>query len=148
MSVLTDDVKSKWLYGSTLPFAEPAWARGCPSPYYRDSHRRLRQAMRSWVEKVFPYPRVGTISSDEHDSYQGQNLIPNVQDWEKAASIPGWIYKKAADDGLLMPIAAGPKILADWKGKYPIIGSIPAEEWDGFHDLIVHDEIGRTGGIG
>ncbi|KAK2595891.1 hypothetical protein N8I77_013680 [Diaporthe amygdali] len=127
MSVLSEIVKSKWLYGSNLPFAEPAWARGCPSPYYRDSHRRLRQAMRFWVEK---------------------NLIPHVQDWEKTASIPDWIYKKAADDGLLMPIAAGPTIPTDWKGKYPIIGDIPAEEWDGFHDLIVHDEIGRTGGIG
>ncbi|KAI7781846.1 hypothetical protein LA080_014336 [Diaporthe eres] len=120
MSVLSDDVKSNWLYGSTLPFAEPAWARGCPSPYYRDSHRQLRQAMRSWVEK----------------------------DWEKAASIPDWIYKKAADDGLLMPIAAGPAIPLEWRGKYSIIGNVPPEEWDGFHDLILHDEIGRTGGIG
>ncbi|KAK7706621.1 hypothetical protein SLS64_007452 [Diaporthe eres] len=83
--------------------------------------------MRSWVEK---------------------NLIPNIQDWEKAASIPDWIYKKAADDGLLMPIAAGPAIPTEWRGKYPIIGDIPPEEWDGFHDLILHDEIGRTGGIG
>lgn len=77
-----------------------------------------------------------------------QNLVPNVQDWEKAASIPDWIYKKAADDGLLVPIAAGPTIHTEWRGKYPIIGSVPAEEWDGFHDLIVHDELGRTGGIG
>ncbi|KAG6357222.1 hypothetical protein INS49_015100 [Diaporthe citri] len=77
-----------------------------------------------------------------------RNLIPNIQDWEKAASIPDWIYKKAADDGLLMPIAAGPAIPTDWRGKYPIIGDVPPEEWDGFHDLIIHDEIGRNGGIG
>lgn len=47
-----------------------------------------------------------------------------------------------------MPIAAGPTIPIEWKDKYPIIGGVPAEKWDGFHDLIVHDEIGRTGGIG
>lgn len=47
-----------------------------------------------------------------------------------------------------MPIAAGPVIPSEWKGKYPIIGNVSADEWDGFHDLIVHDEIGRTGGIG
>lgn len=62
--------------------------------------------------------------------------------------MPDWIYEQAAKDGLLMPIAAGPSIPAEWGRKYPIIGDVPAEDWDGFHDLIVHDEIGRTGGIG
>lgn len=52
MSVLSDDVKEKWTFGSKLPYAEPAWAQGCPSPYYRDSHRKLRAAMRSWVDEV------------------------------------------------------------------------------------------------
>lgn len=80
--------------------------------------------------------------------YLLQNLVPNLQGWEEAASIPDSIYKQAARDGLLMPIAAGPVIPSEWKGKYPIIGNISADEWDGFHDLIVHDEIGRTGGIG
>lgn len=52
MSPLSDDVKAQWLYGSTLPYAEAPWARGSPSPYYSDSHRRLRHAMRAWVENV------------------------------------------------------------------------------------------------
>lgn len=52
MSIVSNDVKAKWLFGSTVPFAEPAWARCCPSPYYNDSHRRLRAAMRLWVEEV------------------------------------------------------------------------------------------------
>lgn len=52
MSVLSDDINAKWLFGSVLPYAEPAWARGYPSPYYNDSHRRLRAAMRSWVDEV------------------------------------------------------------------------------------------------
>lgn len=47
-----------------------------------------------------------------------------------------------------MPIAAGASIPPAWKEKYPIIGDIPANEWDGFHDFIVHSEIGRVGGIG
>lgn len=74
--------------------------------------------------------------------------MPNIQEWEKAVSIPDSIYQQAAHDGLLMPIAAGPSIPPVWKQKYPIIGDIPADEWDGFHDLIVHDEIGRVGSIG
>lgn len=47
-----------------------------------------------------------------------------------------------------MPSASGSKIKEEWKGKFPIIGNISPEEWDGFHDLILHDEFGRVGGIG
>lgn len=43
---------SKWVFGSTVPYAENTWARGFPSPYYNDSHRRLRTAMREWVDQV------------------------------------------------------------------------------------------------
>lgn len=59
MSVLSESVKEKWLYGSNLPYAEPAWARGGPSPYYRDSHRQLRRAIRAWVDKVSCSSRFG-----------------------------------------------------------------------------------------
>lgn len=47
-----DVVKERWLFGSPIPYAEPPWARGCPSPYFKDSHRRLRKAMREWVDTV------------------------------------------------------------------------------------------------
>lgn len=75
-------------------------------------------------------------------------LIPHVQDWEQTGSLPDSLYKQAADDGLLMPMAAGASIPSAWRGKYPIIGDIAASEWDGFHDFIMHDELGRVGGIG
>ncbi|KAH6688501.1 acyl-CoA dehydrogenase [Plectosphaerella plurivora] len=123
MSILSQETQSKWLYGSPLPFAEAPWARGCPSPYYKDSHRRLRHAMRTWVE---------------------ENLIPHAQDWEVSKDLPDGLYKKAADDGLLMPMASGARVHPEWKGKYPIIGGISPDEWDGFHDFIIHDEFGRT----
>lgn len=58
------------------------------------------------------------------------------------------MYREAAAAGLLMPTASGAKIKPEWRGKYPIIGGIDPEEWDGFHDLILHDEFGRVGGIG
>lgn len=28
------------------------------------------------------------------------------------------------------------------------MGDVSPEEWDGFHDFIIHDEFGRVGGIG
>lgn len=83
-------------------------------------------------------------------SYQplSQNLIPYAQEWEESSSLPASLYKKAAEDGILMPTASGAAIDPAWRGKYPIIGGIPPEEWDGFHDFILHDEFGRVGGIG
>lgn len=47
-----------------------------------------------------------------------------------------------------MPMAAGNSILEEWTRKYSVIGGVRPEEWDGFHDFILHDEITRVGGIG
>lgn len=77
-----------------------------------------------------------------------KHLIPHAEEWEEAASLPDALYQQAADDGLLMPMAAGSNIPVDWRGKFPIIGNINPEEWDGFHDFIIHDEFGRVGGVG
>ncbi|KEF51432.1 uncharacterized protein A1O9_12581 [Exophiala aquamarina CBS 119918] len=127
MAEISEEIRRDWVYGSTIPYAEASWARGLPSPFYNDSHRCLRQAMRDWVEK---------------------NVMPFAQDWDDAQSIPPEVYEAAARDGVLMPMAAGSRIPEEWCGKYPIIGGVKPEEWDGFHDLILHDEFGRAGGIG
>jgi alkylation response protein AidB-like acyl-CoA dehydrogenase len=47
-----------------------------------------------------------------------------------------------------MPTASGASIKPEWRGKYPIIGDVDPNEWDGFHDFILHDEFSRVGGIG
>ncbi|KAJ6194061.1 LOW QUALITY PROTEIN: acyl-CoA dehydrogenase [Bipolaris maydis] len=114
-------------FGSTIPYAEPPWAQGKPSPYYNDSHRQLRSAMRDWVEK---------------------ELMPVLEDCEASAQIPDAIYQKAAVAGVLMPAASDAWIPQEWRGKYPVIEGIAAHQWNGFHDFILHDEFGRVGGIG
>jgi hypothetical protein len=45
-----------------------------------------------------------------------------------------------------VPIAAGKSIPKEW-AHYPIIGGIKAEEWNGFHDFILWDELARAGAI-
>lgn len=45
-----------------------------------------------------------------------------------------------------MPIAFGKSIPAQWSS-YPIIGGVDAAAWDGFHDLILWDELLRSGGL-
>lgn len=69
-----------------------------------------------------------------------------AEEWEAAGQVPKEIYLKCAEDGLLMPIAAGRKIPKDWYS-YKIIGNIKPEEWDGFHDMVMWDELYRAGAI-
>ena len=51
-------------------------------------------------------------------------------------------YQKCADDGLLLPIGAGSSIPKELVS-FPIIAGIKAEEWNGFHDMILWDELYR-----
>lgn len=76
------------------------------------------------------------------------NIIPFAHEWEEATTIPHSAYEAAAKAGILMPMAAGSKIPEEWRGKFPIIGDVRPEEWDGFHDFVIHDEFTRVGGIG
>lgn len=62
--------------------------------------------------------------------------------------MPHSVYENAAKAGILMPMAAGNTISEEWAGKYPIIGKVRPEKWDGFHDFVLHDEMTRVGGIG
>ncbi|KAL1961161.1 hypothetical protein VTO42DRAFT_3106 [Malbranchea cinnamomea] len=112
-------------FGSSLPWAEPPWYSGRPSPYYNESHIRLRDAVRKWTE---------------------ENVVGKTEEWEAAGKIPDEVYKKCARDGLLLPIAFGRSIPREF-AHYPIIGGIKAEEWNGFHDFILWDELLRGGAI-
>ena len=37
-------------FGSSTPYAEPAWYSRDNSPYYKDSHRKLRAYVRNFVD--------------------------------------------------------------------------------------------------
>jgi hypothetical protein len=54
--------------------------------------------------------------------------------------VPDDIYQKCARDGLIVPISGGNRIPKEW-ANYPIAAGIKAEEWDGFHDFILWDEL-------
>lgn len=61
-------------------------------------------------------------------------------------SLHGQKYLKCAADGLLVPISFGRAIPAEY-ADYAIIGGIKAEDWDGFHDFVLWDELYRGGAI-
>ncbi|KAH8808108.1 long-chain specific acyl-CoA dehydrogenase [Xylogone sp. PMI_703] len=108
-------------FGSNLPWAEPAWYSGRPSPYYNESHVRLRDYVRKWAE---------------------ENVAGKTEEWENQGKLPDDVYQKCARDGLLVPIAAGNHIPKEW-AHYPIAAGIKAEEWNGFHDFVLWDELFR-----
>ena len=43
-------------FGDGIPFGDPYWYSDWSSPYYDESHRKVRAAVRQWVEKeAMPY---------------------------------------------------------------------------------------------
>ncbi|GAA5842527.1 hypothetical protein JCM11251_004897 [Rhodosporidiobolus azoricus] len=115
-------------YGDLVPFGDPSWYQDWASPYYNDSHRKVRSAIRKFT-----------------DTY----LTPNAHAWDEAHEIPASEYKRIADFGLLAAIAAGS---GQWPTEYsqglPVPGGINPNEWDAFHNLILVDELSRTGSGG
>ena len=55
-------------YGDTvIPFAEPAWYRGVPSPYYEPKHAKFRGIVRDFCDK---------------------EIMPFCDEWDEAGSFP------------------------------------------------------------
>jgi hypothetical protein len=54
-------------YGNLTPWAEPAWYNSLASPYYTDSHRKLRDWVRKYIE---------------------ENIEPYQKEWETTGKVP------------------------------------------------------------
>lgn len=113
------------VFGASSPYAEPLWYSRGHSPYYGPSHRRLRAEARKYV-----------------DTY----IAPHVEDWEKNGSIPTEVYQRHAKMGYVAQSVY--PIARDCMSGVTMPANIPIDEWDGFHDLIVIDEIARCGYLG
>ncbi|GAA5867582.1 hypothetical protein JCM3774_001518 [Rhodotorula dairenensis] len=116
-------------FGSRIPFAEPANLRGLPSPYYNESHDQLRKAAREWAEKY---------------------VMDVAYEWEEETKVVDpEVYQQAAKDGIVTALAFGAKVPQKWAKKDgTVFGGIKAEQWDGFHDMILIDELHRNGSLG
>lgn len=112
------------LFGSDVPFAEPGWYRGVPSPFYNESHVALRNRVRQFVDT---------------------ELMPYVDEWEEAVTQKGQevdmlaLAKKAVAAGIFAPQ------VSEKYGGTPLPGGV---EFDPFHDLIWIDELSRVGASG
>ncbi|BGP42559.1 hypothetical protein JCM10450v2_006664 [Rhodotorula kratochvilovae] len=116
-------------FGSLVPFAEPAVCRDLPSPYYKPSHEQLRKAARAWAE---------------------EHVLDVAYEWEEETKVvdPA-VYAAAARDGIVTCLAFGASIPKRWaKPDGTVFGGVKVEEWDGFHDMILIDELHRHGSLG
>ncbi|EME46240.1 hypothetical protein DOTSEDRAFT_86844 [Dothistroma septosporum NZE10] len=108
-----------------VPFSEPAWLAGFPSPLYRETHKTFQKACRAWFEKHF---------------------LPYCMDWENDEDLPSDLFAKFNEANMLLPNLC-PPLPVDWlhkSGIKDILGT-PVEEWDYVHTAIWIDEIHRSG---
>src|ERR1700730_15607305 len=101
-------------FGCTTPYAEPLWYSRDTSPYYNDSHRKLRAAVRRYVD---------------------EEILPYAFEWEQAGQAPDKAFRRHAQLGHLA-LSTGLDV--------PLPGGIPRSEWDEWHTLILTDELGRV----
>src|SRR3990170_4397191 len=75
-------------FGDLVPHGDPYWYQDFYSPYYNDSHRRVRAAVRKFVEK---------------------EIMPHAFEWDEAKKIPQELFIKAGKCGIL-PAVCGVKV--------------------------------------
>ncbi|GME60606.1 acyl-dehydrogenase [Neofusicoccum parvum] len=109
---------------SLAPWSEPAWHHALQSPYYTDSHRRLRDYIRA---------------------YYDERILPYALEWEAAGGAPRDAAREYIATGLPfsdVPAEYRPPHIAGPAG-------IPVDELDVFHLLVATDEGARVeGGVG
>ena len=118
-------IESAGFYGDLIPYGDPNWYAGWNSPYYNDSHRRVRKQIRMHVE---------------------QTIMPYVDEWDEKKKIPLDLFKKSAALGYLGAVM-GPPWLTEYYGTVTP-GNVKPEDFDYFHELIIIDETSRTGSGG
>lgn len=110
---------------SKVPYGEPVWLSPIyKSPYYNESHRRLRKAVREFVD-IHVYPEAQEKEID--GTYISQALVD----------------KMAETNLLAMRLGPGPHL----HGR-KLLGDVKGEEFDYFHDLIVAQELARANARG
>jgi alkylation response protein AidB-like acyl-CoA dehydrogenase len=111
-------------YGDLVPYADPSWYQSYHSPYFNETHAALRDEVRQWVD---------------------EELMPNVTEWDEAKKVPDHIFEQMGERGYLAGLLGVhyPTHLTDKR-----VASVPPEKWDLFHEMLLTDELSRTGSGG
>ncbi|KAF8576221.1 acyl-CoA dehydrogenase [Ramaria rubella] len=108
---------------SQVPYAEPSWlSKGFFSPYFNESHEKFQVAMRKFfVEVIAPDAQ----ACEENGKRASQSVLTKMGEMNIHA----------------MRLGPGKHL----KGLTLMGGLIKPEEFDYFHEVIIHSEIGRLG---
>ncbi|KAJ4516298.1 hypothetical protein HRR83_001626 [Exophiala dermatitidis] len=110
---------------SSVPFAEPSYLRGLPSPYFKKTHLDFQKRCRAFMNEHF---------------------LPHALEWETAGTVPEHVWHTFNKHNMLLPNLKSP-LPVQWLkrlGLNDILG-VPVEEWDHLHTAIWVDERARTG---
>lgn len=104
---------------SAVPYSEPSFWHDFKSPYFNESHRRFRAAVRKFYdEEVAPEASIG----EDTGKYPSKEL-----------------NEKLGKAGLLAArLGPGPHLEA-----FTLLGGVTAQEFDYFHEMIAHEENAR-----
>ena len=94
------------------------------SPYFNETHAALRAEVREWIDN---------------------EIEPHVTEWDEAKRVPEEIYKEMGKRGYLAGLL-GVKYPTEYAPTVP--KSVPVDKWDLFHEMLLTDEISRTGSGG
>lgn len=113
-------------YGDMIPYADPSWYQTYHSPYYNETHAALRAEVREWIEN---------------------EIEPHVTEWDEAKKVPDSVYKEMGRRGYLAGLMGVhyPKVAHLTANT---VKSVPPEKWDLFHEMLLTDELSRTGSGG
>jgi len=110
------------VFGDANPFGDPMWYHAFNNPgYYNETHKKLRQVMRDFVE---------------------EEIMADVHDLDEKQEVPVELIRKVGATGLLPMLCGRP-----WPKK--LVGDNPLGfEPDYFHELVLIDEFARCGSGG
>ena len=109
-----------------VPFSEPPYLSGLPSPCYTSSHLIFQKACREFVT---------------------EHLHQNAIEWEREQIVPPQVFQTFAQSNMLIPSLPAPLPVPWLKrvGIHDILGVVKVEEWDYIHTAIFCDEMARNG---
>ena len=111
-----------------IPFSEPPWLCGLPSPIYTPSHIAFQQKAQAFIDK---------------------HLNTFALEYERQIHVPPEVFTTFANANMLIPNLPSP-LPVQWLqrlGIRDVLGT-PVEEFDYIHNLIYCDEMSRSGLVG
>lgn len=104
-----------------VPFSEPPYLCGLPSPYYTEAHRQFQKACRAFI---------------------WENLHSHAMEWEREGTVPPHVFEVFAKHNMLLPNLPSPLPVA-WLKKLNIhdILGVRVEDWDLTYTGIYLDEV-------